>query len=93
MIKKLHKKLETEIDEMVERGILPGYCRLNSRTLRDLAMEVPKRWRVVIPYNKRSELVVENSFAYGSKAGVVWFKVDNRLGYGNFKITDIRQCW
>jgi hypothetical protein len=81
-MKKLHKALENKINERVALGVFPEKCLLSYKTLTGLAKELPVGKRVIVPFKK----LPEHLHTYASKAGILYFKVDNRFKYGNFKI-------
>ncbi len=79
-MKKLHKALEDKINETVCKGILPTKCLLSHKTLTGLEKELPKNRRSIVMSSSKDLRV------YGSKAGILFFHVDNRFNYGNFKV-------
>ena len=81
-MKKLHKALEDKINEVVAEGIFPAKCCLSYKTLVGLAKELPISKRVIVPFKE----LPKHLNTYASKAGILYFRVDNRFKYGNFKV-------
>ena len=79
------KELERKLTEAVANMILPQWVRLNFKTLKGLAKEygITRITRKDVDYSHGDP---HYSFSFVNRVGTVWFKIDNRLKDGSFKV-------